>query len=150
MSNIFLKTENGPLFEVDWLMDNGSKNLCVIKWTRQTRSRWLSWNLLIMVLIGLLGLVNGRSLQDSSLNCIWFEIDVKVPLLDFLGICNHSIKLFDTSNSLWWLLEQALSDVSHDALIFSNFGWNTDEGTELWWQIDVLPFLTNFKQRLIN
>jgi hypothetical protein len=103
-----------------------------------------------MVLIGLLRLVNRRSLQNSCLDGVRFKVDVKVPLLHFLRISYHSIQLFDTSDSLWWLLKQALSDVSHDTLIFSNFGWDTDEGTQLWWQIDVLPFLTNFKQRLIN
>ena len=108
----------------------------------------MSGNLLLVV-VGLLGLEDGRSLQDSGFNSVWFKIDIKIPFLHLFGVCNHSVELFDASDSLWWFLEEALSDVSHNALVFSDLGWDSDEGAKFWRQIDILPFLTNFKQRLI-
>jgi hypothetical protein len=142
--DILLKTEDGPFPEMDGLMHDGAQNLCIIQWTRRLRSMWhwlsLRW----------LWLVNGGSLQDPGLNCIWFEVDVEVPLLDLLGLSDHSVELLDAPNSLWWLLEETLSDVGHDALVFSDLGWDADKGAKLWWQVDILSLLPNLKQWLVN
>ena len=48
------------------------------------------------------------------------------------------------------LLEETLSDVSHDSLVLSDFGWNAYQCAKLWRQINVLSFLSNFKKRLTN
>jgi hypothetical protein len=133
MSYILLETEDSPLSEVNWLVNDGTKDLSIIK-----------------LLITLSVLVNLWSFQNSSLNLVRLEVDIKVPLLDLLGVSNHSVELFDASNSLWRLLEEALSDISHNSFILSDFGGDSDEGTKLWWEIDVLSLLTNFKQRLIQ
>lgn len=133
MGNIFLKAEDSPFSEVNWLVNDGTKDLCIIKYA-----------------IILAGRVNLRSFQNSSLNGIRLEVDVKIPLLDLLGVSNHSVELLNASNSLWRLLEEALSDISHNSFILSNFGGDSDEGAKLWWEIDVLSLLTNFKQRLIQ
>lgn len=47
-----------------------------------------------------------------------------------------------------WLLEQALSDVSHDLLVFSDFGGDTDQCAQFWRQINVLSLLSDFKEWL--
>lgn len=70
--------------------------------------------------------------------------------MDLFGVCNHSIELFDASNSLWWLLEEALSNISHDSLVLSDFGGDSDEGAELWRKVNVLSLLTNFEERLVH
>ena len=70
--------------------------------------------------------------------------------MNLFRVSNHSVELLDTSNSLWRLLEQALSDVSHDSLVLSDFGGDSDEGAELRREIDVLILLTNFEERLVN
>jgi hypothetical protein len=70
--------------------------------------------------------------------------------LNLFGVRNHLVKLLDTSNPLGWLLEETLSDVSHNALVFSDFSWDTHQGAQLRRQVDILSFLTNFKQWLIN
>lgn len=69
--------------------------------------------------------------------------------MDLFGVCNHSIELFDASNSLWWLLEEALSDISHDSLVLSDFGGDSDKGAKLRWKVDVLSLLTDFEERLV-
>lgn len=46
-------------------------------------------------------------------------------------------------------LEQALSDVSHDALVFSDLGRDTNQNTELWRQKDALLLLFDLEKRLI-
>ena len=66
------------------------------------------------------------------------------------GVGDHPVELLDASDSLWWLLEQALPDVGHHSLVLPDLGWNTDECAELWWQINVLALLANFKKWLIN
>jgi hypothetical protein len=134
VGNILLKAEDGPLSEVDWLVHDGAKDLGVIK----------------RAIFILTGGKNLWSLQNSSLDSIWLEVDVKIPLLDLLGVGDHAVELLNASNSLWRLLEEALSDVSHDSLVLSDFGGDSDEGAEFWREIDVLSLLTNFKQRLIH
>jgi hypothetical protein len=47
-------------------------------------------------------------------------------------------------------LEEALPDVGHDSLVLPDSGWNSYEGAELRWEINVLSFLTDFKQRLVH
>ena len=47
------------------------------------------------------------------------------------------------------LLEEALSDIGHDLLVLSDFGRDTHKSAEFGRQIDVLPFLSDFKQWLI-
>ena len=70
--------------------------------------------------------------------------------MDLFGVSNHLIELFDASNSLWRLLEEALSNVCHNSFVLSDFGGDSDEGAELRRKVNVLPLLTNFKERLIN
>jgi hypothetical protein len=70
--------------------------------------------------------------------------------LNLFRVSNHSVELLDTSNSLWRLLEQALSDVSHDSLVLSNFGGDSNESTKFRWEINVLSLLTNFEQWLVD
>lgn len=135
MLNILLEAEDSPLSEVLWLMHAGTKDPGVIK-----RSAFFTTVLL----------VDRWSLEDFTFNGIWLDVDVKVPLLDFLRVGNHAVKLLDGSNSLWRLLMEALSDVSHDSLVLSDFGGDSDEGAELRREIDVLILLTNFEERLVN
>jgi len=60
------------------------------------------------------------------------------------------VELFDAPNPLWGLLEQALSNVSHHSLVFSDLCGNSYEGAELWREVNILPFLTDFKQGLFD
>lgn len=135
MGDILLKAEDGPLSEVDWLVDNGSEDLGVVEGA-----------VLTTVVTG----VNLWSFQNSSLDSIWLDVDVEVPFLDFLGVGDHSVELLDGSNSLWWLLEEALSDVGHDSLVLSNFGGDSDKGAELWREINVLSLLADLEERLVD
>lgn len=48
------------------------------------------------------------------------------------------------------LLEETLSDISHDTLGLSDLGRDTDEGAKFWRQVDILAFLTDLKQWLVN
>ena len=81
---------------------------------------------------------------------IWLNVDIEVPFLDLFGVRDHLVKLLDTSNSLWRLLEQALSDISHDSLVLSDFGGDSNKSTEFRRKINVLSLLTNFEQRLVD
>lgn len=128
--NIFLETEDSPLSEVNRLFDDSSKDLGVLK--NSLRSFF----------------VDSRSFQNLGLNCVWVNLDVEVPLLDLLGLSDHLVELLDGSNSFWRLLEETLSNIGHDSLVLSNLGWDTNKGAEFWRKIDVLPLLTDFKQRL--
>jgi hypothetical protein len=65
-----------------------------------------------------------------------------------LGLGNHLVYLLDALNSVSWLLEQALSDVSHDSLVLSDLGWDANKYAELGREEDALSFLFDFKQRL--
>lgn len=136
MGDILLKAEDGPLSEVDWLVDDGSEDLGVVKGAV----------LLTTVVTG----VNLWSFQNSSLDSIWLDVDVEVPFLDLLGVGDHSVELLDGSDSLWWLLEEALSDVGHDSLVLSNFGGDSDKGAELWREINVLSLLADLEERLVD
>ena len=80
MVNIFLETENGPLSEVDGLMDNSSKNLSIIKWSSRQS---LSWILLIETAAWLEYL---WPLKYISSNSIRLKINIQIPFFNFLGI----------------------------------------------------------------
>jgi hypothetical protein len=134
--HVLFKAEYSPLSKVDRLVDTGSKNLGIVKDTCSQLSLVL--------------LEYCWSFQDFGFDGIWLKVDVKIPFLNLFRISDHAIKLFDTSDPLWRLLEQALSDVCHHPLILSDLGWDSDKGAELWWKIDILPFLTDFKQRLVH
>jgi hypothetical protein len=105
---------------------------------------------LLFVEVGLLRLENRGSFKDSGFNSVWLKVDVEIPFLDLFGFSDHPVQLFDASNSLWGFLEETLSNISHDALVFSDLGWNSDKCAKLWWQVDILTFLTNFKQWLTH
>jgi hypothetical protein len=49
-----------------------------------------------------------------------------------------------------WFLEETLADISHNFLVFSDFGGNSDQSAEFGRQIDILAFLSDFKEGLIN
>lgn len=70
--------------------------------------------------------------------------------MDLLGVGDHSVELLDGSDSLWWLLEEALSNVGHDSLVLSNFGGDSDKGAELWREINVLSLLADLEERLVD
>lgn len=56
----------------------------------------------------------------------------------------------DTLDAVIRLLEQALSDVGHDALVLSNLRRDSNQDAELWWQKDALLLLFNFEERLVR
>ena len=56
----------------------------------------------------------------------------------------------DTLDAVIRLLEQALSDIGHDALVLSNLRRDSDQDAELWWQKDALLLLFNFEERLVR
>ena len=60
---------------------------------------------------------------------IWLNVDIEVPFLDLFGVRDHLVKLLDASDSLVRFLEETLSDVSHDTLVFSDLSWDSDQGT---------------------
>jgi len=142
--NILLKTEDSPLSEVDWLVHDGPQNLGVVQWSGSKLAGWLS---LFVESVG--WLEDLWSLEYLGFDCIWLKVDVEVPLFDFLGVGNHSVQLLDGANSLVWLLEQGLTDVSHDLLVLSNLGWDANKGTKLRWQIDILTLLSDLEKWLI-
>ena len=117
-------------------MDDGSEDLSVIEGAV----------LLTTIVTG----VNLWSFQNSCFDCIWLDVDVEVPFLDLLGVGDHSVELLNGSYSLWWLLEEALSNVGHDSLVLSNSGGDSDKGAELWREINVLSLLADLEERLID
>jgi len=56
----------------------------------------------------------------------------------------------DTLDAIVWLLEQALSDVSHDTLVLSDLGRDSNQDTELRWQKDALLLLFDLEKRLVR
>ena len=42
-----------------------------------------------------------------------------------------------------------MSDISHDTLVLSDFGRDSDQSAEFWWQVNVLALLPNLEERLI-
>lgn len=145
MVNILLEAEDGPLSEMNGLMHNCSKNLSIVK---GSGLHWLVRQWIFSVVTH--GTEDLRSLQDVSFNSIGFNINLEVPLLDFLAVGNHPVEFLDAANSLVWFLEETLSDVSHHLLVLSDLRWDTDKGAEFWRQVDVLALLSNFKKWLIN
>lgn len=132
MGNVLFEAEDGPLPEVNGLVDDGAEDLGVVKWSCCWLRRWLPW--LRLVVIGGAGwLVDLRSLENLGFDGVWLEVDLKVPLLDFFGFCDHAVERLDASDPLWWLLEEALPDVRHDPLVLSDLCWDADEGAELRW-----------------
>jgi len=88
--NVFFEAENGPLPEVDGLVDDGAEDLGVVKWPGCWLLRRLARYLLVVV-VGALWLVDLRSLEDSGFDGVWLEVDLEVPLLDLLGLRDHSV-----------------------------------------------------------
>lgn len=131
---VFINTENSPLLEVNWLVHDRSQNACVFQASTLFR----------------LGIYDLRSFENLSFDCIRLEIDIKLPLLNLIWIADHFIELADTLHSIFWLLEQTLSDISHDPFVLSDFGGNSNKNTKFWRQIYVLLFLSDFKERLFH
>jgi len=84
MGDVFFEAEDGPLPEVDGLVDDGAEDLGVVKWS----GCWLlGLRRLLLVVVALARrLVDRRSLEDSGLDGVWLEVDLEVPLLDLLGV----------------------------------------------------------------
>ena len=84
MSDVLFEAEDGPLPEVDGLVDDGAEDLGVVEWSG---GRWLGGlRRLLLVVVGRSWLVDLRSLEDSGLDRVWLEVDLEVPLLDLLGV----------------------------------------------------------------
>ena len=47
-------------------------------------------------------------------------------------------------------MEEALTDISHDLLVFANFWRNANQNAKFGRQVDALLLLFNFKQRLLR
>lgn len=88
------------------------------------------------------------TLEDFGLNLIGLETDRELPLLDLLGVSDHLVEGGDALYAVIGLLEETLSDVSHDPFVFADLGWDANQDTEFGGQINVLLFLLNFKKRL--
>jgi hypothetical protein len=140
--DILLEAEDSPLLEVNGLADDLSKNVGVIEslacWLEST----LSW--------GWGEHENAGSLEDLGLDLIGLEVECKIPLFDLSGIGDLAIQVRDTLDAVIRLLEQALSDVGHDALVLSNLRRDSNQDAELWWQKDALLLLFNFEERLVR
>jgi hypothetical protein len=88
------------------------------------------------------------SREDLSLKLIRLKVDLKIPLLDFLGCGDHVVEVGDTLDPVIRTLEKALADISHDLLVLSDLGGDAYENAELRWQIDVLLLLLDLKEGL--
>ena len=85
MSDVLFEAEDGPLPEVDGLVDDGAEDLGVVELSCSRCSRRLT-RLLLVVVTGGLCLVDRRSLEDSGFDGVWLEVDLEIPLLDLLGV----------------------------------------------------------------
>ena len=63
---------------------------------------------------------------------------------------NHLVELLDGVDAVLRLLEETLTHLSDSFLVLSHLLGDTDEHGELGWEVDVLPLLLNFKQRLVH
>jgi hypothetical protein len=81
---------------------------------------------------------------------IGLDVDGEIPVLDLLGVGDHLVELGDALDAVVGLLEERLSNVSHDALVLSDLGWNANEDAKLWRQINELLLLFYFKERLLR
>lgn len=146
MRHVLLEAEDGPLLEMNRLVYNSAKNLRVVERAR-----------LLLVVRSLRPgvarvnrLINLRSLQDTRLDGVRLKVDVQVPVLHLLRVGDELVQVFDAIDTFWRLLEKTLTDVGHDALTLANLGRDTDQSAQLRRQINVLPFLTDFEQGLVD
>jgi len=88
------------------------------------------------------------SFEDLGLNLIGLEVDLEIPVLHLLGVGDHVVEVSYALYAVVRLLEETLSDVGHNALVFADLGWDTNENAELGWQINVLLLLLDLEQGL--
>jgi len=94
--------------------------------------------------------VNLRLLEDLCLDGVRVELDVQAPLFDLLRLSDHLVELLDGMDTILGLLEEALTHLSHSLLVLTHLLGDTDKHGELRGQVNVLPLLLNFKQRLVH
>lgn len=141
--DVLLKTEDSPLLEIDGLAYNLSEDVGIIERLVAGLGSWCRND-------GLGSLIHKDtwSREDLSLKLIRLKVDLKIPLLDFLGAGDHVVEVGDTLDPVIRTLEKALADISHDLLVLSDLGGDAYENAELRWQIDVLLLLLDLKEGL--
>jgi hypothetical protein len=116
--NILFKTEDGPFLEINRLAHNLAQNVGVVKNLSWGLNTWgASWGTKSQ---------NGWSFENFSFDLVWLKIDRELPFFHFFGASNHVINLRDALDTVLGLLEKALTDISHNLLVFANFRRNTN------------------------
>ena len=161
--DILLEAEDSPFLEVNGLADDLAQDIGVIEGL-VLGNRWLHRDRSDLARDGAHGCrLNGQrgtgglrawehedawALENLSLNLVGLETDGELPLLDFLRVGDHLVEGSDALYAVIGLLEETLSNVGHDPLVFTDLGRDTNQDTEFGRQINVLLFLLNFKKRL--
>lgn len=94
--------------------------------------------------------VNLWFFEYFSFDSVWIKLNVETPLLDLFACCNHSVQFANWSNTVMGLLEKTLAHGGHSFFIFTHFLRNSDKHAEFWWQINILTFLLDLKERLVK
>lgn len=133
--DVFFETKNGPWREVNRLTHYWTKNVGIIKRLKSSH---------------LVPRIDRRLFKNFSFNFIRLKWNLKVPFSNFLRLSYHFIDFFDALDSVLRLLEEALTDISHNSLVLSNLWWYTDKNTQLRRKVDVLPLLFDLEERLVK
>lgn len=158
--HVFLQADDGKALESTRLVHHRVQTVRIVKRTRH----WIlgvaaSWRLglkvVVLVAAGSLLLevrrfVNHGFVEYLGLDRIRVELNVQAPLFDFLRLRNHLVELLDGVDTVLWLLEETLTHLCHRLLVLTHLLGDADEHGELGRQVDVLPLLLDFKQRLVH
>ena len=88
--------------------------------------------------------------EHLRLDSVRIQLNVQAPLFDLLRLCDHLVELLDRVDAVLRLLEEALAHLRHGLLILTHLLRDADQHRELRGQVDVLPLLLDFKQRLTH
>jgi len=111
--------------------------------------------LLILVSAGSLllevgGLEDLRLIEHLGFDRVRVQLDVKPPLLDLLTLRDHLVQLLDRVDSIVGFLEETLAHLGDRLLVLPHLLGDADEHGELGGQVDVLPLLLDFEERLVH
>jgi hypothetical protein len=96
------------------------------------------------------GLINLGTFKDLGFNIVGLERNLETPLLNFFTAGDHLVELADRADTIVRLLEETLAHGSHGLFVLAHFLGDSYQHAKLGRQIDILSFLLDFKQGLIE
>lgn len=154
---ITLEAEDGEVFEGLRLMHHRVEAVRVLKRARGHLFARVAPHLsfLLLARIGRLLLEVRRfknlwTLQHACFDRIRGQLDLEAPLFNLLRRGNHGIKIADRFDAVMRFLEETLTHGCHDAFVFTYALRDSNECAQFGRQIDILSFLLDLEERLIQ